>query len=381
MRKMHTFIFDIDISGACNLHCPCCPQGNIETYRLPHGFMEPELLASIVRKATSECRVTGINLFNWTEPLLHPRLPELIHIVQGAGIPCHLSSNLNILPDADAIMAAGPASFKISVSGFTQDVYGTTHRGGNIARVKNNMVTLAEAKKRTGAATRIFVTYHRYRHNLKEEPMMRDFADRLGFGFDPVWALMFPLEKVLAYADGDIQDFPLTEEDHTVIDSLAFPLRNTLAAARNYQNQPCRLRDRQVSLDFQGNVLLCCGIFDAREFSLGNYLALPLDTIQKLRQNHRMCKRCMKNGAHVFLTYCVPEMGRQILDTIDGDDISLLDLRHEIRHKQLCQRINTMSQACLSSMIGDRQKAMLKTVIDQMDRIGAVAKRSLFGKK
>lgn len=355
---MQKFTFDIDVTGACNLRCPCCPQGNTGTYRLSHGFMEPELLAAIVRKATSECRVTGINLFNWTEPLLHPGLPELVRIVQGAGIPCHLSSNLNLLPDADAIMAADPASFKISVSGFSQDVYDMTHRGGDIALVKKNMAVLAEAKKRNNAATRIFVTYHRYRHNLKEEPLMRDFAASLGFGFDPVWALMFPLEKVLAYADEDIQGFPLTQEDHALIDSLAFPLKETLAAARKRHNQPCRLRGKQVSLDFQGNVLLCCGIFDAGQFTLGNYLAMPLNTVQKLRQNHHMCKRCMKNGIHAFLTYRVPEMEHQVLETIAQDDISLLDLRHE-----------------------NSQKRLYRRVMHQVGRIGAMAKRSFFGKK
>ena len=49
---------------------------------------------------------------------------------------------------------------------------------------------------------------------------MRKFAADLGIDFEPAWALMFPLEKILAYVDEDAQDFPLTEEDHQLIDQL-----------------------------------------------------------------------------------------------------------------------------------------------------------------
>jgi MoaA/NifB/PqqE/SkfB family radical SAM enzyme len=381
LMKTRKFSFDIDVTGACNLRCPSCPQGNTGDYRLPHGFMEPELLERIVRKAASECQVTGVNLFNWTEPLLHPGLPELIRIVQDAGIPCHLSSNLNLLPDADAIMAANPASFKISVSGFTQEVYGSTHRGGDIELVKMNMHKLAEAKKRNNSATRIFVTYHRYRHNLKEEPMMRALAASLGFDFKPVWALMFPLEKVLAYADEEMCGSTMTDENRQLIDNLALPLKKTLLVSQKYSSLPCCLRDSQISIDFQGNVILCCGVFDAGKFTLSNYLDMPLDDIQAIRNGHGMCNRCMRNGVHAFLMYRVPEMEHFILETISPDDSELLELRHEIARKRQQQRLQKIYQALFSQMITHTQKEMLKKRIHQILCVAQLAGRSLFGKK
>ena len=221
MIAMKRFSFDIDIAGACNLRCPSCPQGNIRGYRLPQGYMEPELLRRIIEKARSECKVTGIGLFSWAEPMLHPKLPDLVRIVQEAGISCFLSSNLNILRNADDIMAANPFSFRISASGFTQETYGYSHRGGDIEKVKKHMAELAKAKKRNNSSTRIYVYYHRYKHNLKEEPMMREFASSLGFDFQPVWALFFPVEKLLTYASGDDYGFSLTPEDLRLIDELA----------------------------------------------------------------------------------------------------------------------------------------------------------------
>lgn len=379
MQKQE-FQFDIDVAGACNLRCPSCPQGNITGYRLPLGFMAPELLARIVRKATAECLVSGINLFNWTEPLLHPRLPELIRIIQEANIPCHLSSNLNLLPDADAIMAANPASFKISVSGFTQEVYGLTHRGGDIEKVKKHLVELVEAKKRAHAATRIFVTYHRYRHNLKEEPMMRKFAADLGVDFEPAWALMFPLEKILACVEGNAPDFPLTTEDHQLIDRLALPLKEALAIAQIDHNLPCRLRDAQISLDFQGNVMLCCGIFDAGKYTIGNFTDMPLDRIQSLRHSHTLCSPCMQHGIHQYLTNRTPAMNELIMETLSREDAEYLDLRQEFAHERRQQRLQKIYQTYFSGIFTAPQKAVLKTGVYRMLRVADRAKHLLRGK-
>lgn len=360
LKTMQKFSFDIDVTGSCNLRCPSCPQGNIKDYRLPIGFMEPELLSRIVRKAASECPVTGISLFNWTEPLLHPRLPELIRIVQNADIPCHLSSNLNVLPDADAIMAENPASFKISVSGFTQGVYGLSHRGGDIERVKRHMVELAEAKKRNHSTTRIFVNYHRYRHNLKEEPMMRQFAADLDFSFEPVWALFLPLEKILACCGEEAPVFPLTDEDLQLIAHLALPPGPALEYSQYRRTRACRLRDAQVSMDFQGNVLLCCGIFDASLYTLGSYLDIPLDEIQRIRTGHDMCRRCMQAGGHMYLTYDTPHLDRLVLESISSEDARQLAIRREFALKRLDRYLQHIYQNYLAKIITGRPKAALK---------------------
>lgn len=374
---MKKFSFDIDISGACNLRCPSCPQGNSRNYSLPHGFMEPELLARIISKAKSECRVAGIGLFNWAEPMLHPGLPELVRIVQDAGISCFLSSNLNILRNADAIMAANPFSFRISASGFTQESYAYFHRGGDIEKVKKHMVELAEAKKRANAATRIYVYYHRYRHNLKEEPLMREFAAGLGIGFEPVWALLFPVEKILGYADAEDAGFPLTGEDRQLIDRLALPLKEALETSRKYKDRTCSLRDAQISMDFQGNVQLCCGIFHSGRFTLGNYLAMPLDEIQRLRQGHEMCGRCTRLGAHVYVTYGAHELEEAAMAYIAPEDAELLDLRYELAQKRLRRLMEKAYQKFFAGAITTEQKAMLGAGFDRIQRFIGKTKRSL----
>lgn len=378
-KRMRSFSFDIDIVGACNLRCPSCAQGNVKEYRLPHGQMEPELLRKIVAKAKSECRVTSIQLFVWGSPLLHSRLPEMIRIVQDAGIPCNLSSNLNIHPDADAIMAANPASFKISMSGFTQDVYGITHRGGDVERVKKHMVELAAAKARNHATTRIYVCFHRYRHNLKEEPLLREFAARLGIGFEPIWAQMLPVCKVLRYVDETAFDFALTPEDHRLIERLALPLGPALALAKQYRHQPCPLRDRQYSIDFQGNAWLCCAGFDARRFTIGPFLEMPLTQIQELRETHSNCTLCMHHGAHVYMTFGAPGFDALALANLAPEDVELLDLRYEVAARRVKRRLDSLYRR-LPLHLSPAMEARLMRQGNRIQRLVARARHALAGR-
>ena len=377
---MKKFVFDIDVVGACNLKCPSCPQGNINDYRLPNGYMEPELITRIISKAKSECRLAHINLASWTEPLLHPRLPEITRMVRDAGVPYHLSSNLNILRNADAIMDANPSSFRISVSGFTQKVYGYSHRGGDIGRVKKHMVDLAEAKKRNNAITRLYVCYHRYRHNLKEEPLMREFAADLGIDFEPVWARMFPLEKILGYVSEDASLFQFTGEDRQLLDCLAVPLNRALEISKKYSNQPCGLRDETISMDFQGNVQLCCGVFDVRKFAIGNYLAMPLDEIQMLRQSHSGCGLCIRHGAHVYIAYGIHELEEEAIANIAPEDSELLDLRYDFAQKRLKHRLEMIYRKYFPKIINDEQKAALGACFDRIQYLVGCARRSFLVK-
>lgn len=374
---MNKYLFDIDVVGSCNLRCPSCPQGNIKDYHLTKGQMDPEILSRIVRKASSECQVAGISLFSWGEPLLHANIHELVRIVQRANINCHLSSNLNILPDADAILAANPASFRISVSGFTQEVYGIYHRGGDVEKVKMNMVKLAEAKKRNKADTHIYVCYHRYKHNLREEALMRDFASSLGIDLQPEWALMFPLEKILGFVDEIDSGHHITREDEQLINHLVVPLVGSIATVQGHSDLPCNLRDETISMDFLGNVQLCCGIFDASKYTIGNFLDITIDEIQRLRKCHSLCEPCMKNGAHLYLTYRTPGIEEMILGNIPEKDAELLDVRREFALKRRQRLLQLIYQACFSRFFTKKQKTLLKIQVDRLLHLADRVKRLL----
>ena len=241
------FYFYIDVVGTCNLKCPSCPVGNSKEIKTPKGIMDPEFLDKIMQKATRECNVTGVGLYNWTEPLLHPKLPELIRIVQSYGVPCAISTNLNILDAPDELMAANPHSIYVSLSGFKQEKYGITHLKGDIEKVKENVKILIESKNKIRCDTEITIVFHRYLNNRNDESLMSEFAQKIGVRFMPIWAQMMPLEKVLSYArKGSIHE--LSNSDTKIIQQLALPLDQALDIARRNNEKPCALLDQQITL-------------------------------------------------------------------------------------------------------------------------------------
>jgi len=304
----------IDVVGSCDLKCPSCPVGNSPHVKNNQGVMTPDKLREILEKATREGTVDFVALYNWTEPLIHPRLPELVRTVKSFGIPCHLSSHLNTLKNEDELMAAEPDHFRISMSGFTQENYGITHRGGEVSKVLENLKRLADARTRTGAKTEICILYHRYLGNLDDELKLRKLASKLDIAINPVWAYLMPLEKMLAFAYNDSSYSPMTEEDQGILKRLALPFDQAIEIAQRNRKQPCSLIDNQVVMNARGEVILCCTIYDQDKYKLGNFLDRPLKDITRDKHQQQNCKNlcetCMAKGAHVYSVYGSSEFNK-----------------------------------------------------------------------
>lgn len=297
----------VDVSAACNLRCPSCPVGSLGPTSQPRGLIDTALFARLLDKACLEYRVKGVNLFNWGELMLHPELPELVRIVKSRGVRCFLSSNLNVLRNVDALLAARPDWIRVSVSGFTQPIYGQTHARGDIERVKANMIELSRALARVDPPLPLLrgkypvaeVFFHKYRHNLHEIEPMRAFAERLGFGFSECWAYLMPLENALALAEGTLPE----AQREFVERQFALPIGRAIAAAREQPEAPCRLLSEQLVLDLQGNLIPCCTIYDLRKHALGPYLEMSPDDQRRAREGAPVCESCTHHGLHRYFTY------------------------------------------------------------------------------
>ncbi len=261
----------------------------------PKGMIEESLFDSILDKLSGEFPRWQLHFYNWTEPLIHPHIVRFCASAVGKGFHLHLSSNLNVLKDAEALMNTGMKTFRISLSGFTQQVYGRTHQNGDIERVKLNMVRLSEAKRQSGSRTRIHVYYHKYRHNLHELPLMERFAHDLGFEFVHDWAYLMPLEKLVDYVEGRLPD----RERELADIGMVPPLSDALEYFKPLRQHPCDLID-QLTLDFKGNAALCCAVYDAKANFIGNYLEMDWPALQRAKYGHSICQTCMNYGAHVY---------------------------------------------------------------------------------
>lgn len=294
---MHMFI---DIVGACNLSCPSCPMGNSENHNFKKS-MSIETFKLIVEKARVE-GVNSIHLYNWTEPLIHPRIGEFVQAINAAGISSGISSNLNIAKNMEQSLRAEPSFFRVSLSGFHQKTYEQGHVGGDIEVVKKNMIRLHDIKQLHNLKTVIEIYYHRYLDNIEEEGLMREFSERLGFKFSTGYSVMMPLEKTLAIIE---RDPSVTDTDRETLERLALPPYDDLInMVKHYPKEKCTLKEDMLVLDCNGNAVLCCSIFNQADYQVGKYLDLPLPQLTRLKSTQKncadMCSRCMKQGLHTY---------------------------------------------------------------------------------
>ncbi|MCL5020711.1 MAG: hypothetical protein M1339_03420, partial [Bacteroidetes bacterium] len=166
--------------------------------------------------------------------------------------------------------------------------------------MKKNMELLAETKKEKNSTTRIEVNYIRYLGNLDDMILMKNFADSLGFAFRQTIAALFPLEKLVIYLSDSPEKEEIVRRNHELLSILAFPYDELREISTLFKRFPCDYKDTQMAFDPQGNVQLCCLIYDPRRFTICNYLSTSFADIQSLKAAHTFCHQCMSNGIHTL---------------------------------------------------------------------------------
>lgn len=301
--KMDFFIYNIEIVGACNLKCPSCPVGNIPASELgqsrPKGFMAKDNFYRILDKIRREHPVapnTLVRLFNWGEPILHPQIGDFISAVNAAGFRSSLSTNLNNVKNLEAVVKASPSEFIISLSGYNQQVYSQTHRGGDIETVKQNMHALHQMRQEYDSSFMVAVAYHAYRHNCGcDFSQMRQLCEQLGFHFHAYWAWFSPLEKLLGYLDGD----SLPEDEALLRMLVVDPREQVQVVKRNAtRNSDCVLRSDAVNIGVDGSVELCCAAYDPSSTVAPDFLQISHKEIQARRYRSPLCTPCMEKRVH-----------------------------------------------------------------------------------
>ncbi len=293
-RVAKNFTYVVDIVGTCNLRCPSCPVGNLSAIERPKGFMDVGLFEDIVKKIKTECsdETPNLMLFNWGEPFLHPKLPEIIGIAKAHALPVMLSSNLSTKLDFRDVIRAEPETIKISLSGMTQEIYGKTHARGNIETVKENMRNLRRHIDEFGAKTFVWVNYHKYRHNIGDYGDAVEFARSLNFDLMPIAAFFQPLEKMVELVENRLPD-----ADKKLVDLLIdHPLVGAIMNKRIMDPAlDCELRSKMMTINHDGSVALCCGVYKTENMLGAQFTDLPHQELQALKYEHDFCKTCYKS--------------------------------------------------------------------------------------
>jgi len=263
-------IFYIDVINACNCRCKYCYRGTFRTKRSEYEQMAPELLDRVLSKASREIpKGLSIGLYNWSEPFLHDQIGELVGVVKKYKMRSVLSSNLS-LKMQDKLKVTfdnGLDDLIVSVSGFTQEMYGKYHIGGNIELVKKNVRRAAELERCDGTH-RTAVHYIEFDYNQAEKEVFKSFCEELNVKF---------ISKKNTYTNlhrdtGDV--------------SVYFDKPN------HYGNYSCPLLTDMVSIDQRGDVYICCDTWYYSMYRIGAFLDIPFRRMQQLRTMHPRCSLC-----------------------------------------------------------------------------------------
>jgi MoaA/NifB/PqqE/SkfB family radical SAM enzyme len=153
----------------CNLQCPACPTG-LRLGLRPTVSIEEELFKATIDDIGDY--VFQLYMYNWGEPLLHKRTPEMIAYAKKKEISILLSTNLSIkLTDdyLDRLVLSGLDRMLVSIDGATQDSYAKYRRNGNLELVRENMMRIQRAKQRLGRQTPTLVwQFLVFKHNEHE---------------------------------------------------------------------------------------------------------------------------------------------------------------------------------------------------------------------
>jgi len=316
---LRSWRYFLEVNSACNLKCPTCTKGNKAGYEHQTGIMEPELMGKIIDKIASENPKAIVFLYGNSEPFLHPRLPECIAAVKARGLRCELSTNLNYVQRLDETLAAKPDFMIVSLSGFTQEVYEKGHAGGDIEKVKANMILLGEANARAAQRVQISVNYHIYKDNVADLELMKAFAAQCGIELFTSTARAISMENAIQYCrekDAEATPFevqPLRPDWNLALPPVSAQWRDTMDRLRI---PPTQARDMYAQIPLRsacpvgaggmftfirhdGKTSLCACVAD-RRISLTDYLETTPEQMIEQRTGHAICQQCTKYRLNLY---------------------------------------------------------------------------------
>lgn len=147
----------VEVTSRCNAACRYCPRTTFAERWLA-GDLDPEMLACLLPELRA---TTLVHLQGWGEPLLHPRLVDMVAMTRRAGHEVATTSN-GLLLDRDAQEAlAGEGLGIIGLSLVGVDARNDEIRSGTSARrVLEVLESLASLRDKSGTRTpRIHIAY------------------------------------------------------------------------------------------------------------------------------------------------------------------------------------------------------------------------------
>lgn len=291
-------VYEIDLTNACNLKCPSCPQSN---YPIKHtsAVMSLDRFKSIIKHVKKDTpNVAYIPLFCWTEPFLRKDLAEFAAVLKQEGILGIVSTNFSLdIPHLEEYIRLKPEYFRISFSGFYQMTYERAHRGGDINLVKANMYKLRYLLDKYSPDTFVEIYFHEYNYTPVEElEKWRETCNELQYTIYNHSATVNPLENVMKIMkDEDISNI------ESVLSTLKFDFRKTKYPDMLNHPEVCYSFKNMFCVTAAGKVIGCDCLYDEKEALLAeNIEETTYAELMEAKRKNKMCIECLRMGLPLY---------------------------------------------------------------------------------
>lgn len=305
------FIVTVDATTRCNLNCLGCK------YHSPlmtagSGKVEPaaqdldvamfrDVCASMAGLSGREIAFSGEG-----EPLLHPRLPELIAIAHGFGCKTMVFSNGTLLdePMAEKLACSGLDELRVSFWAASEAAFAANYPGRDLRvfrRMVDGLRIMQSVKKRTNSTRPMLIAHQPVnRHNCNEVDKLADLA--IDTGCDAVSFAPFYEWRGKLYSES------MTVEDAAALKSRMKALQTRLRSAGlgdnidlfllrlakdgdSWKITPCYMPWVHARVKMDGSVLVCNNC----DHSLGNLNGQSLREIYRGEGFRAFRRACMSS--------------------------------------------------------------------------------------
>lgn len=275
----------LETTNYCNHSCIFCAHSKMTR---PHGFIKKELAIRILKEAY-EAGVREVGLYMFGEPLLDKNLEDYIIFAKKLGYSYVFITTNGFLLNQEkmvSIIGAGLDSIKFSFNGGTKEHYLFAHGVDAFEIVKNNILALADYRKKQEKDFKIFISGVLTKYTKDDGNEIRN---------------MF----------GDVVDDIAILECHNQGGNMNYEIENALkiSDSKNVHSEKgfCFMPYNRIHVTWEGYLTLCCVdyqnyliIDDLNKVSLLE--AWNSEQFQKVRRRHlenkledTLCYNCLNN--------------------------------------------------------------------------------------
>ncbi|MBF0098008.1 MAG: radical SAM protein [Magnetococcales bacterium] len=288
-----------DIVGDCNARCAWCVSGITGKGKVQKNFIDfnrfkqaiERLLAMDVLVAPPNRIIT---LYNWGEPLLHPRFYDILAFLNDHQFSINLSTNGSVPPKkVDPLLFSNVVYFGLSMPGFTQESYDRIH-GFRMERILSNFDEWYQLLRQAHVSNRIFINFHLYKFTLRDDILKaRDYFSRYpDVRFSPYAAYIADYTLVSQYLSGTMDADVLLKAEQELF---LRPIADTVG--KWDKDKKCPHIYNGLVLDESCNVVLCCAMSPSHpDYRIGSLFDLSLPEILREKANRQVCRECIELG-------------------------------------------------------------------------------------